>query len=279
MQESLLRKREESIISYYTTFKQGEYVSKTLSALNSKATLLFKENKMEEAVAVYMLMFEKAKMHNITHPEMHVCHGNCSAAYLRLEMFEKALFHAEKSLTMAEASLKRNFKGSSTYIKSFQRKGSALMGLGRYREAAMVFEKGLCVDALQPELKLGLERANQAVLKDLAEGKSHEHRTITYPESSQRISYHPYSAPLHKIQTDDLLPLKLLTPFQAENDRSFSISHLVPAMSMGRMHSERVCIAFPYCLAAVIVSSAVKKCRCTSGRTTWGSIFASIDKT
>lgn len=192
--------------------------SKTLSALNSKATNLFKELKLEEAVAVYLLMFEKARVNNITHPEMHVCHGNCSAAYLKLEMFDKALFHAEKSLTMAEASLKRNFKGSSTYIKSFHRKGSALMGLGRHREAAIVFEKGLSVDALQPELKLGLERANQAVLKDLAQGKSHEHRTITYPGSSQRISYHPYSAPLHKIQTDDMLPLKLLTPFQAEND-------------------------------------------------------------
>lgn len=193
-------------------------MSKTLSALNSKATRLFKENQLEEAVAMYLLMFEKARKNNITHPEMHVCHGNCSAAYLKLEMFESALEHAEKSLTMAEASLRRNFKGSSTYVKSFYRKGTALMGLGRHREAVMVFEKGLAVDAFQPEIKLGLERANQAVLKDLAEGKSHEHRTITYPQSSQRISYHPYSAPLHKIQTDDLLPLKLLTPFQAEND-------------------------------------------------------------
>ena len=49
-------------------------------------------------------------------------------------------------------------------------------------------------------------------------GKSQEHRTITYPETSQLISYHPYSAPLHRIRTEDMLPLKLLTPFQAEND-------------------------------------------------------------
>lgn len=27
-----------------------------------------------------------------------------------------------------------------------------------------------------------------------------------------------YAAPLHKIKTDDMLPLKLLTPFQGEND-------------------------------------------------------------
>lgn len=52
----------------------------------------------------------------------------------------------------------------------------------------------------------------------LCSGKNQEHRTITYPEPSQRISYHPYSAPLHRIKTEDMLPLKLLTPFQAEND-------------------------------------------------------------
>jgi hypothetical protein len=27
-----------------------------------------------------------------------------------------------------------------------------------------------------------------------------------------------YAAPLHRIKTDDMLPLKLLTPFQGEND-------------------------------------------------------------
>ena len=190
----------------------------TLSSLNSTATQLFKEGKLEHSVATYKVLFDKAKQNNLTHPEMHVCHGNCSAAYLKLELYEEALVHADKSLTMAETSLRRNFKGSSSYIKALHRKGTALMGLGRHREAAMVFEKGLSVDAFNPDLKLGLERANQHILQDLSEGKSHQHRTITYPQSSQRISYHPHSAPLHKIQTDDLLPLKLLTPFQAEND-------------------------------------------------------------
>ena len=192
--------------------------SLTLSKLNAKATDLYKSGELEKAIALYQLLFEKARKNNLTHPELYVCHGNCAAAYLKLGVFEQAMVHAEKSASLAEASLRRNFKGSSTYIKSFHRKGRALMGLGRHREAALTFERGLELDALNPDLKLGLQDANEAVLKDLALGRSQEHRTITYPEPSQRITYHPYSAPLHHIKTEDLLPLKLLTPFQAEND-------------------------------------------------------------
>lgn len=44
------------------------------------------------------------------------------------------------------------------------------MGMGRHREAVMTFEKGLKIDPLNPDLKLGLQRGNAAVLKDLAEG-------------------------------------------------------------------------------------------------------------
>ncbi|KAI8104703.1 hypothetical protein M9434_003256 [Picochlorum sp. BPE23] len=198
--------------------QQVKIMDLPLSSLNTRATALYKENKLEDAIAIYTIMFEKAKKNNLTHPEMYICHGNCSAAYLKLEKYEEALWHAERSMLLAQSSLRRNFKGSSSYIKAFHRKGSALMGLGRYREAVGVFEKGLSMDAFNPDLKLGLEKANQAILKDLAEGKSQEHRTITYSHASQKISYHPYAAPLHRIKTDDLLPVKLLTPFQAEND-------------------------------------------------------------
>jgi hypothetical protein len=65
----------------------------------------------------------------------------------------------------------RNFKGSASYIKSFVRKGRALLGLQRYREAATAFESGLKLDPLNPGLKLGLQEANQGVLKDLVKGK------------------------------------------------------------------------------------------------------------
>ena len=58
--------------------------------------------------------------------------------------------------------------------------------------------------------------------QDLAEGRGLERLALEYPSAqrphSQRIDYHPHSAPLHRIKTDDMLPVRLLTPFQAEND-------------------------------------------------------------
>lgn len=93
-----------------------------------------------------------------------------------------------------------------------------MLALGRHREAALVFEKGLEYDPMNLDLKYGLQRANDGIVKDILEGKHMEHRAITFPEPAQRITFHPYSAPLHKVRTEDLLPLKLLTPFQAEND-------------------------------------------------------------
>jgi protein arginine N-methyltransferase 7 len=47
-----------------------------------------------------------------------------------------------------------------------------------------------------------------------AAGKGKEHRALTAPEPTQRITYHAQSAPLHKIKTDNMLPTQLLTPFQ-----------------------------------------------------------------
>ena len=38
-------------------------------------------------------------------------------------------------------------------------------------------------------------------------GKARQTRALEYPaQPSQRISYHPYAAPLHRIKTDDMLP-------------------------------------------------------------------------
>eukprot|EP00889_Picochlorum_renovo_P001971 jgi/Picre1/29001/NNA_004395.t1 len=152
--------------------QQVKIMDLPLSSLNTKATALYKENKLEDAIAIYTIMFEKAKKNNLTHPEMYICHGNCSAAYLKLEKYEEALWHAERSMLLAQSSLRRNFKGSSSYIKAFHRKGGK--------------EPGASDDYVS--------------------------------QASQKISYHPYAAPLHRIKTDDLLPVKLLTPFQAEND-------------------------------------------------------------
>lgn len=50
---------------------------------------------------------------------------------------------------------------------------------------------GLQLDPFNLDLKAALQRANQAVLRDLAEGRGRQTRAIEYPEPQQRISYHP----------------------------------------------------------------------------------------
>ncbi|KAL4424877.1 hypothetical protein ABPG77_002100 [Micractinium sp. CCAP 211/92] len=197
----------------------GAYLaSRSLQDFNAEATAQIKAGEHAAAAATYGALFAKARQSNLTHPELYICHSNCSAAYLHLGLFSEALQHANKCQQLAQASLRRNFKGSGSYVKSFLRKGQALLGLGLSRDAVKALDEGLKLDPFNPDLKLELQKANQAVLKDLAEGKGRETKAIDYPEARQRISYHPYAAPLHRIKTDDMLPLKLLTPFQAEND-------------------------------------------------------------
>jgi protein arginine N-methyltransferase 7 len=43
-------------------------------------------------------------------------------------------------------------------------------------------------------------------------------RALPAPPKKERIGYLPYNAPLHRIHPKDMLPTRLLTPFQAEND-------------------------------------------------------------
>jgi hypothetical protein len=43
-------------------------------------------------------------------------------------------------------------------------------------------------------------------------------RALPAPPKKERIGYLPYDAPLHRIHPKDMLPVRLLTPFQAEND-------------------------------------------------------------
>ena len=61
------------------------------------------------------------------------------------------------------------------YVKSFVKKGGALMGLGRHREAVLAFEEGLQADPFCWELKQGLQEASDGVMKDLLTGKHQNH--------------------------------------------------------------------------------------------------------
>lgn len=75
--------------------------------MNSKAAELIKNGRLIDAVALYSVLFDRAKRNNLTHPELYICHGNCSTAYLKLHLYEKAMYHAEKSAKLAETSLRR----------------------------------------------------------------------------------------------------------------------------------------------------------------------------
>ena len=96
-----------------------------------------------------------------------------------------------------------------------------------------MFEEGVKLDPFNPDLKAGLQRASAGILQDLVDGKGRETRAITYPQSAQRITYHPYAAPLHQVRTDDMLPVKLLTPFQAENDHHIKDTYNYVTVQVG----------------------------------------------
>jgi type III protein arginine methyltransferase len=144
---------------------------KNLIDINSEAAALQKAGDAIGAAALYCLLFRRAARRNVTHPELYICHSNAAGALLSLGLHEDALRHANACRRLAEASLRRNFKGSSSYVKSFDRRGRALLGLDRSREAAAAFEEGLKLDPFNVDLKVGLQEANQRVLSDLVEGR------------------------------------------------------------------------------------------------------------
>ncbi len=59
-------------------------------------------------------------------------------------------------------------------------------------------------------------------------GKGRQTLALPPPEPTQRVTYHPYSAPLHRIKTDNMLPMQLLTPFQARSAVLPSLPRCMP---------------------------------------------------
>lgn len=97
--------------------------------------------------------------------------------------------------------------------------GFALLGLGLARQAKGAFEEGLKYDPFSEELKRGLEEATQALLGDLLSGQAKEQLSLPAPGRPQdRVSLLPHSAPLHAVHPADALPVRLLSPHQAESD-------------------------------------------------------------
>lgn len=87
--------------------EKPEMQRKTLSELNAEAVRSQKGGDIISAVATYMVLLDKARRSNLTHPDLHVIHCNLAEALLELELHEEGLKHAEICRKLAETSLRR----------------------------------------------------------------------------------------------------------------------------------------------------------------------------
>ena len=197
-----------------------EFKRKTLLQLNAEAVQFHRDGDDLRCVAAYAKFFRKLRENNVVHKELYVAHSNRAAAYLNLGLYEEALWDARRCAELAELQFARTQDRLAlpSYIKSFERRGFALMGMGLHRLAKTAFEEGLQYDPFAEELKRGLEESTQALLGDLLAGHGRETLALPAPTKRERIAYLPYATPLHQVHPASLLPVSLLTPFQADND-------------------------------------------------------------
>lgn len=212
----IIRLRDEMFAS------DPHFKKRTVAQLNAEAVAFLKKGDDLRCVAAFAKVFRKLRDNHLVHKDLHVCHSNRAAAYLNLGLFEEALWDAMRCQTLADERFHRDRDAISVapiYVKAFARRGFALMGLRNPRQAKVEFEKGLRMNPEHSECKRGLEEATDAMLADLLAGRGKE--TLALPASSKvagRITALPHAAPLHHIHPRDMLPVRLLTPFQADND-------------------------------------------------------------
>ena len=199
------------------------FKSRSLTDLNNEAVRHLKSGDDVRCIVSYAKLFRKIAENNVTHPTLFVCHANRAVAYLNLGLFEEALWDGHRAQTLANERFTQTQSDDGTvktFVKGYARKGFALMGLKEPRLAKMEFERGLSMSPNDLELKRGLEESTEAIIRDLyhGRGKERQHALPSSGKTSERISQLPFSAPLHRVHPRDMLPNKLLTPFQAEND-------------------------------------------------------------
>ena len=83
-------------------------MSKPLRVLNTEAVAVLRRKDTEGAIAMFAKLFHKAKVNNLTHAELYICHGNRSAAYLDLGLYEEALWDACECQRLAERQFERS---------------------------------------------------------------------------------------------------------------------------------------------------------------------------
>ena len=199
------------------------FKSRSLTDLNNEAVRHLKSGDDVRCIVSYAKLFRKIAENNVTHPTLFVCHANRAVAYLNLGLFEEALWDGHRAQTLANERFTQTQSDDGTvktFVKGYARKGFALMGLKEPRLAKMEFERGLSMSPNDLELKRGLEESTEAIIRDLYHECVKNDNTLyrSSGTTSERISQLPFSAPLHRVHPRDMLPNKLLTPFQAEND-------------------------------------------------------------
>mmetsp|Transcript_33651 Transcript_33651/g.44395 ORF Transcript_33651/g.44395 Transcript_33651/m.44395 type:complete len:408 (-) Transcript_33651:194-1417(-) len=87
-----------------------------------------------------------------TSGQAHTFYSNRSACYLNLKNASQALADAEECIKL-----------KADWPRGYSRKGTALLELGRYKDAKATFKKGLEMDASNAELQRGLQTAESKI--------------------------------------------------------------------------------------------------------------------
>lgn len=128
---------------------------------------LFRGGKFADAVAAYTEAIKRD-------PSEATYYSNRSAAYSKLMEFKLALDDADKCIAM-----------KPDYAKAYARKGNAHIGLKELHKAMDAFEKGLQMDAKNPEFQEGVNKVRMAIARDNYSGevdKERQARAMADPE-------------------------------------------------------------------------------------------------
>lgn len=113
--------------------------------LKNQGNAALQQGKTDEAISLYSQAIA-------IDANNHAYFSNRSAAYAKIYRFEEALNDAEKSVQINEK-----------WGKGYQRKGVALHGLRRFKEAIEAFKIGLTLEPENAQIKSGLEESERAL--------------------------------------------------------------------------------------------------------------------
>lgn len=108
-------------------------IQSKVNVLKEKANNLYQDSKYEEAIKIYDLALEH-------YSDNSTIHSNLSQTYIKMENFDKALFHANETIRI-----------KPDWAKGYYRQGMALMKLNKFQEANKSLEEAL---QLAPEDQL-----------------------------------------------------------------------------------------------------------------------------